>query len=1001
MAEDTKDLAQITKQSVQSRARGEIPGGFTGVLNYLAGGTYRIAPWWSPQRDSDLDQFWKDCNHLAGTISMLTSKVVSIPIRVIPRDPSLKSHQKQAEELTISLNEESEFGQGLASTMSKWLQDWFCADNGPMLEIIGGGKPDGPIKGPALGIAHLDSMRCMRTGDPKFPILYYAPDGSRYKLYHSRVAFTADMPSARDEMLGVGFCSVSRTSAVAQNLLDLTTYKMEKMGSRPKRGILVGKGISVEAIVNALQIAEDQMDDRGLSIFAQLAILADLDPDAVVEILDLISLPDGFDEETTTRLAMFAISLGFNVPIRWIWPAATSGATKADAMYQHIAGLGGGIGKVLKVFGTLLGGDPRGPKHGIGKFLPPHLKLDIDFQDDEQDRMRAEIAGKRADVRSKDLESGVTDVRASRQQALEAGDINQAQFDRMELEDGRMPSGIPLLSLFSNAKEPFLSWLDLGVPNPLATSQNDPIDMLAEINTAAINMQDVMANSGNVNTLNLAAQALAALGQLKGMYAPMAQQAVQRDVFARLGIGRPSGEEAPPEEGEEAPSEEAPEEEASEEEMPARAEETARGTEAMPEETKRISEAGGGSAGGTAPSGGFDFGVSVGEIIGGRLARGAGGQFINVQDMMEQIRAGMISRMGSAEQGGIMKNSATAKKAANRAALAEKLGIDPALLDGLADMKTGDASPEIEARLAEAGLAEVNEDGSITMTGPGRSMLAAGNSGDVDKGEKARADAAKKKQEKEKPKGKGGGGGGGKGGKTSKSPEQRAQEAKEKREKQEAENRGKVANAMDDEDAAMVGDLHSFAQGNDLPPEKANALAQAGLAEYDDRGELRMTSAGRKFLAAANKGDTRTAKDTLSHARDNVTKTEDTIKNMLTDLETLTNTANELDGAIAKAEAEYAEAAAKPGADQGKLEGMRKAIENARGRAEQFRAYAREMTSRIMKMRRRIGQRSAQWQYPGVEEKKALRPEEGKWRVARALSDAAEALRRVVVRRRQ
>ena len=368
--QDTKAVKDLVKKSVQPQARGEIPASFTGILNYLTGGTYRIAPWWSPTRDTNLGTFVKDCDHLAGAVSMLTSKIVTIPMRVAPRDPSLASHQRQADELTIILNEESEFGQGLHVALSKWLEDWFETDNGAFFEIIGNGKADGPIKGPALGLAHVDSYRCQRTGDPEFPVLYHAPNGSRHKMHYTRVAFASDMPSARSEMFGVGFCSVSRVVAVAQNLLDISTFKMEKMGSRPKRGVLVGKGVSVDAITTALSIADNQMDDRGLSIFAQLCILADLDPDATLEMLELTSVPDGFDEETSTRLSMFAMALGFNVPIRWIWPAATSGATKADAMYQHIAGLGGGVGKVLKVISMLLGGDSRGATHGTGKFLP-------------------------------------------------------------------------------------------------------------------------------------------------------------------------------------------------------------------------------------------------------------------------------------------------------------------------------------------------------------------------------------------------------------------------------------------------------------------------------------------------------------------------------------------------------------------------------------------------------------------------------------------------------
>ena len=885
----TKDLETVREQSQQPRARGETPTGFTGLLGYLSSGSSFVAPWWSKQRDLDLASFWKGSDKLSGAIALLTSKVLTVPVRVEPRDNSLKKHARDAEEYTIRLQEESEFGQGLNEALSKWVEDWLTSDNGAFFEIIGDGDKDGPIEGPALGVAHLDSHRCYRWSNPEYPVIYERPDGGRTKFHWTRVAYAADQPSAREEMLGVGFCGVSRSINAAQNLLDIATYKQEKLGSRPLRGILQGRGIRTDAILDALAISAEEMDNRGLEIFSQLAILGDIEPDAALELLSLVSLPDGFDEETSTRLGMFTIALAFGVPIRWIWPAAVSGATKADAMYQHIAGLGGGIGRMLETLTMLLGGDPRGTRHGRGKFLPEHLKLSFDFQDDEQDRMRAEIQAKRSKSIQVGLETGVYGTRVAREKALAAGDLTQAQFEELELGDGRLPDGTTVLSLFHNAKEPFLSWLDLGIPNPLMTTSNDPIDVLGEINAAAVNVQDVLANSGQAGTRKKAQQALAALSQLKAMYAPLAQQAVQADIMARFGAAAPM-------EGEGEAAETVPE------------------VEVKALATKDVGMNFGGTGGGP----GFDFTVGVGEIIGGMLARGEGGRFMNAAEMMEQIRAGMMDRLGKATSTGKVVNSAAGKRAANRAEVAEALGMDPATLDTLAAMKTGDASLEAERALIAQGLAQENADGTISMTSDGRSLLSAANSGDVDKAEQQRSEAQERAAE-----GAGGGSGGG-----GKKPQAQKPSPEEERRTNLAEVKGEIDEGrLPDTD---FDNLVKFSEGQDLPEHQTRRLAQAGMVEIDTDGNARMTTAGKRFVRAAEDGDVREAKDQLSIAAEEVREALEKAREQRARAEEYEDKARE---ATAQAEAQASE--------------MRSVASDADAQAALLEAEAREISQSV------------------------------------------------------
>jgi hypothetical protein len=425
---------------------------------------------------------------------------------------------RHADEFTRKLMEESEFGQGWMTLGSKVIDDWLTTDNGLFIEVIGDGKKDGPIVGPAQGLAALDSTRITRKKSPEYPISYMDEDGTQYKLHYTRVAYASDQPSNIVEMRGIGFCSASRCVNIAQQLVDMAIFNEEKLGSRPMRAILFTPGIPTDVVETTMRMSAEMMDNQSLRRYSKIPILGGGNTDASVQLINLSSLPDGFDQETNTRLAMFAMALGFGVPIRWIWPAATSGATKADAMYQHIAGLGGGIGRVLNTLTLILGGDPEGKRHTVGKFLPSHLKLVFDFQDDEQDRMHAEIEKMRMDSTAIALETGVYTLRVAREKALEAGDLTDAQFAQMELTDGRLPSGEDVLSLFYAGDTSMLEMLDLGVEDALDVTNNDPVKMIEAIEKKQADTRKALQSASAVSRKEAAKQALAALGKLREAY---------------------------------------------------------------------------------------------------------------------------------------------------------------------------------------------------------------------------------------------------------------------------------------------------------------------------------------------------------------------------------------------------------------------------------------------------------------------------------------------------
>lgn len=1005
MEEANKAVEQGIELSIQSRARDEgamYPGG---LLLWMAHSGELIAPWWSRQRDTDLDQFIKHSDHVSGSMALLQDKVSSVPVRVLPRDATVRSHWMQAEDYNIRLTEEADFGVGWIDTCCAWLSDYWGTDNGGFFEIIGeDGKSRsikayemsqkerfqadihvGPIVGAAEGIANLDSLRCTRTGNPEYPIVYQDTDGRLYKLHWSRVAFASSMPSNRAEMYKVGFCAVSRWLNYAQNLIDIGVYKQEKLGSRPRRAIVMGKRVKGELIVNAMRLADEASDSAGFRRYAPTAVLADLPSDADISLLDLISVPDGFDEETSVRLGMFTGALAFGVPIRWIWPASAAGATKADAMFQHVAGLGGGIGKVLSTLTFLLGGDPRASRHSRGKFLPPHLKLVFDYQDDQQDQARADIQQTRSKTWQVNLEIGAVDTRTVREQMLEAGDLTKAQFERLELQDGRLPDGRPVASLFTSPDDVMMEMLDLGAEEPLALDVNDPFEMLVEIDSAAVDALSATETATTSRTRQQAEQALAALEWLKAQYVPLVQE------------------------------------------------------EAMEGVEEEIEAEGGTVTEGEAEKS-FDFGVGVGNVIRGKLARGEGGRFINVEQLKARLKREIAARLAARRPTGKAKKppkekkpkaakkpkkkkkTAKEKRADNRQQVVEKMGLDPDVMNAILGLKAGENVDT--AQLVEMGLAEVREDGSVTLTSEGRKLLSAANRGDVDAATDALTDASERltaereraeadvRRETEQALAE-----------QQREDEQRRREAEAEakrrvaatsgtvsapsggQEQAEAEAAAEARELTDNrikverETGVRLDSLRDFQDGQELPPEVASAYAAEGLVEFGPEGEPRLTVGGRAMLRASDAGDIRSAKDALSKARERVQKTAQRIeaKHQVHEQQTelageLSDAADAIDTELAQAENELSQIDDEEEAEKlrAKIEKLQARADKLRERAERARSRANDALDEAARLEAQIGRTVAQ------EEKKSLwqswKQSRGQARYKRDVNAAVKAL---------
>ena len=461
-------------QSIQERGKRQDSTIVTNIASmFQAADT--LPPWWSAFRDQGLYDLWHVSDLLGGAMYAMASKMSTIPFHIEARDMSVTAHLQDAERFERKLQESSEWGTGWGQFFSKQVESLLGQDNGRFMEIIDmSPRKAQAIRGPAISVASLDPSRCQRTSDPEFPVLYTRTDGKMVKLHWTRVAFEAQLPSSRVDMYGVGLCAVSRCAGYAQHMLDIAKYNEEKLGSRPMRGIItVGGGLDPEKVGDALNIASGLTDQKGLQRFQWLPIVGSADiEEPTVELTSLSTLPDGFDEQEATEVAMAAIALAFGVDARELWPGQTSASTRADALLSHIKQRGKGPGHILLETERMFN----------NWYLPPYLKMVFDFQDDAQDRQKAEIRNERSKTRKSDIDDQISSIRTERERMLIEGEIQSAQFEQLELSDGRLPDGTPIQVLFYRDDEIYSDILTIpGFLDPLDFRANDPDEILDAI----------------------------------------------------------------------------------------------------------------------------------------------------------------------------------------------------------------------------------------------------------------------------------------------------------------------------------------------------------------------------------------------------------------------------------------------------------------------------------------------------------------------------------------
>lgn len=373
------------------------------------------SPW---QRDKQLREFWPTESVLASTIyaTAIRNAAFSWKLDGPPRTVAAVQDMLHAADL----------GRGWLQFMVKVSIDLLTQDNAAFVELIRSGPSE---TDPVIGIAHKDSERCRRTGDPLVPVIYRDRLGRQHKLRWYQVITLEEMPSPVETMNGMQICFVSRVLRAAQILRDIAIYKREKIGARGPSSVHLVSGVSQTRIDDAMHKAEEKGDNQGFLRYLMPHLIAGLDPNATVSHVEIPikSLPDDFDEDVTMRWYISELALGSGNDYQDLAPLPGGGIGSSNqSEILHRKSRGKGPGLFMKLI------EHAFAFHGV---IPRSVTFHYDEQDTAADKEKADLRQTRADIFGTYIGALKMPYQVVWQMMADEGDITQEQLELLGQKD--------------------------------------------------------------------------------------------------------------------------------------------------------------------------------------------------------------------------------------------------------------------------------------------------------------------------------------------------------------------------------------------------------------------------------------------------------------------------------------------------------------------------------------------------------------------------------------
>ena len=239
-------LTAIERNSVQVLPDAQRDGGAPAFFWETARGPI-LPAWGTRERERALRVWYRNQYNtlIQGAFAGLTKRWAATPWEI--------SGPRRATKTFQDMFRAADFGRGWSSFVQKMALDFLRQDGGAYVEVIAPGNPMKAPTGPTMALANLDSLRCMPTGDPEYPAVYYNRQGAMHLLHRARVIHLVDMPDSDERNPGYGLSTLSRAIALAMLFLGgLALGRYAGYGSWKAGLMMTALGTVVVAAVMAL-----------------------------------------------------------------------------------------------------------------------------------------------------------------------------------------------------------------------------------------------------------------------------------------------------------------------------------------------------------------------------------------------------------------------------------------------------------------------------------------------------------------------------------------------------------------------------------------------------------------------------------------------------------------------------------------------------------------------------------------------------------------------------
>jgi hypothetical protein len=419
-------VLDAVKRTVQVTPPVEATAPIDSLVLYFASMADVVPQWGSEvaRRDKMLRQLFIKEPMVAGAVFSIVAGNAAFRWEV-------QSESEDLVALVTGMLRMAQFGSGWTDFVSRITIDLLMQDNGAFIEVVRAeDKPDSPV----LGIAALESYRCQRTGNPTKPVIYTDEKSKRHKLNWWNVIPIVEMPSSIKTMRGMQYSAMSRVLTAAQIMRDIMIYRGEKVGGRFQRVLHIVGGPAKQDIKRALNMDQEDADNRGQARFMLPTILASLDPSKPVSHVEipLASLPDNFDLEQEMKWYITTMAMAFGrdyqdfAPL----PGGNLGTShQSEILHEKSKGKGPSLFMEIMTYAMNYRGIVPYP---AAKFQFKELDLADAFNAQKTKRLKAE-------TRASMIKSGEITPEAARLMAIEEGDYDKkylAEIERSE-EEGR------------------------------------------------------------------------------------------------------------------------------------------------------------------------------------------------------------------------------------------------------------------------------------------------------------------------------------------------------------------------------------------------------------------------------------------------------------------------------------------------------------------------------------------------------------------------------------